>query len=146
MIKKKWYTMFTAHWRMLDPVPTPRSGALPGNSPQFIHWTWCSMVWDIPLASLSHCASCAPSQFLFCSYSLSEHETLNKSLTQDKHNLVKKSYQCVIYTILTLNPKRSTVTAAEQKLTLFQLKPKEKIFLFKGCQNSSMCELHYGRG
>jgi len=57
------------------------------NSPQFIQWAWCHIVWNIHLISLgqlsslySLTASCAPSQSV-------EHGKLKKSLTWYKHYL-----------------------------------------------------------
>lgn len=43
--------------------PDTWMGALPGDSPWFTYWTWCSVVWNNPLVSLGHLSQLRPLHF-----------------------------------------------------------------------------------
>ena len=74
-----------ARWPMLvsiwpaDWCPSSNPPLL-ANSPQFIYWAWCPMVWNIPLASsgqLPRLCSLPPSCTPACWHSMGKRKILN---------------------------------------------------------------------
>lgn len=94
--------LLTTCWPLPDPILRPPLWTvLLGNCPSLYTGydvLWCGVsLWPFQVT----CTQYDPSQLLLCTYSLSEHKTLSKSLTKDKHYIGTKTsacYQCYCHT------------------------------------------------
>lgn len=82
-LKSMWWTtqLLTMHWLMLTLFPSS-SQPLPANIPLLIDLASCSVVWNIPLASLVSCPAHAPSPQLLMLPRTGWAWSIEKSLTE----------------------------------------------------------------
>lgn len=124
----------TALYSQASAYLVPKQWSAPlDNSLQFINWPWCSMVWNNSLASLYQVLwLCSVSAFL-CSSSLEEHNPLKIPWLYPNTVQEQLKHECVINTVLMINPKHSTTAATRKNMS--HLKPGlNKPVWHKSCQ------------
>lgn len=95
-------------------IPSPCSNwPLLANFPQFIHWTWRSVVWNISLASLDQVSW--PWALTASSVHLTDHGKLKSPQLEVSTTEQQLKFQCFINLILTVNTEQTTVTVTKKK-------------------------------
>lgn len=101
--------------------------------PQFTHWEWHYMVWDIPLASLGQLPWLCPLPASHAPPATSKaghHEELKSSWLSVSTAQHQGNHQCVVNIVSILNPKHSTVSATGKKIT--SIPSKTRKYCLKG--------------